>query len=539
MKRSLPIAAALASAVALTTPALADATTFCVAKPECAAAGGTPEPSLQVALNVALLLSPGHDRVEIGPGDFTLNHGFDYPAKAGESVDIVGSGMGVTRLFNSSTTSADHTLKIVGPPDSSVTDLSIVAPNPSGTVPIAWGLILSGTARRVEISGAQHFIAAQLSDGTRLEDSEVHGDPDHAALVVSGPVTVTGTSVETDGQAFAVSNDSLHVSRSRIDANTGLKVSGNASAIVTDSLFTTHGGPALATSFGVKTTLVATGNTLVGDGTPASVGIVAGEGSTGHNTNVTVANSVITGYGHSIVANQSGGGVVGKVSHSNFDDTTVQSQPGQIDVTGANTNVAPGFVDAGALNFRLAPGSALIDAGDPAVATPAELDLDGSARSLDGNGDGAAAPDIGAYEATLPAPPTPADPPPSDAPGGGTTAPPPVPPAQDKAPVISKLTIGKQRLVAGRKTRFRITLSEDARVKITLKRVGKSRRVRAAGSLSRRVHAGRNRIAFRGRVKRRALKPGRYVAVARATDSAGQHSAKRKVSFRIVKPGQR
>ena len=73
-------------------------------------------------------------------------------------------------------------------------------------------------------------------------------------------------------------------------------------------------------------------------------------------------------------------------------------------------------------------------------------------------------------------------------------------------------------------------------MKIAIRRVGRVHATRSAGTLKRAAHAGRNRIAFRGRIGRRALKPGRYVAIAQATDSAGQRSAKRRVRFTLLAP---
>jgi hypothetical protein len=63
-----------------------------------------------------------------------------------------------------------------------------------------------------------------------------------------------------------------------------------------------------------------------------------------------------------------------------------------------STTADPGFVNAGMGDFHLAPGSAMIDMGDPAAPLAGVLDLDGESRQTDGNGDGIARRDIGADE---------------------------------------------------------------------------------------------------------------------------------------------
>lgn len=64
----------------------------------------------------------------------------------------------------------------------------------------------------------------------------------------------------------------------------------------------------------------------------------------------------------------------------------------------------PRFVDPGAGDYRLSLGSPAIDAGDAAAAPVPATDLAGNARVVDGNGDGTARVDLGAYEARLPVP---------------------------------------------------------------------------------------------------------------------------------------
>jgi Tol biopolymer transport system component len=124
---------------------------------------------------------------------------------------------------------------------------------------------------------------------------------------------------------------------------------------------------------------------------------------------------------------------------------------------------------------------------------------------------------------------------------------------------------GQRRRRAPRGTRIRFTLSEQAKVRIAVERRGTGLRRRRAGrvrcvrarrpavlraprrarcALFRRVGtftrrnrpAGRNSVAFSGRLGRRALRRGRHRFVLSATDAAGNPStSKPRLAFRIVR----
>lgn len=145
--------------------------------------------------------------------------------------------------------------------------------------------------------------------------------------------------------------------------------------------------------------------------------------------------------------------------------------------------------------------------------------------------------------------------------------PPPVYPTPTRvdrvAPVITAASVRPRVFaVAGRRTRrrttrgttFRYRLSERARVRFVLQRRTRGRlqrgrcrrparvnrrgrrctRLVAAGSFTQAGAAGPNRRRFTGRVRGRALRPGRYRATLRATDAAGNRSLPRRLAFRVT-----
>src|SRR5215210_1949615 len=123
--------------------------------------------------------------------------------------------------------------------------------------------------------------------------------------------------------------------------------------------------------------------------------------------------------------------------------------------------------------------------------------------------------------------------------------PPPPPSSDTTAPVFAgrlravparfrvarRRPIESTRVPAG--TTFRWALSEPATVTIRLQR-RKGRRWVRAGQLRRQAAAGKNRLRFSGRIKRKALRRGRYRAVARAIDAAGNRSNPSRARFAIV-----
>ncbi len=136
----LPARLAVAATVAaLTMPAAAQATTYCVVKAGGCPAGQVQKGSVQSALDAAATDLPGPNTVELGAGTFdAAGQGFDYSTGGAPAVTIHGAGQGNTILDAGA--GAGFVLR-VGVSGSSVGDLAV-----SVQTPMTAGLILGGDA---------------------------------------------------------------------------------------------------------------------------------------------------------------------------------------------------------------------------------------------------------------------------------------------------------------------------------------------------------------------------------------------------------
>jgi hypothetical protein len=289
-----------------------------------------------------------------------------------------------------------------------------------------------------------------------------------------------------------------------------------------------------------STTVNADSVTVTGPYVPDVVGVGAVTSlSPTYNAEVNLTNSVVRIGGAPLFALAAGAGTSRVAASYSAYDPTYNATSGGVKASISEANVLSlgneGFADPAGGDYHVLPTSVLVDSGDPAAAQG--LDLDGNPLVADGNGDGMARRDIGAYELQ----PGPA----GEAGGGGGGGPTP----DTTAPLVrgfratpAVFALGRAGTPASarvaRGTRLRYALSEPARVTVAIKRAVKRDgrvRYRTVGSLKRNGTSGANTIRFTGRIGKRALRAGRYRAVIRATDAAGNRSAPRTIRLRITR----
>lgn len=577
---------------ALAIPATASASTICVTP---ATGCVSSAPTISNAIMQASATPATRDTIELGAQEYPEQ----VTIPVGAQIDLVGQGVSTsiapaapvgTIVDDQDTASTVQNLNIRIKGGTSVTALglsgsadgvSITAdPNavsPTGVSP-SMAFPVGGSFRHGSItlpltatSGGTGVAPGFFGPSTTVEDSTLQapqGVSGSAIVRRSKIVAAVGAGSPPTGvlPSFAPTVETIEDTVIKTQAITGY-----SPAIGINSRSTI--GPAIV----LPSIVYARHDTIVGDGGSGSIGIVANATSafaSGGSAVADARNVIVSGFEHSLA--RSGytsatppfppdAPAAITIAYSDFDPSTVQSTgPGAYQPSN-NVSADPRFADT---DFRLAPSSPAIDAGDPAglaagiaadpvhsiPAIPDEgaTDRDGNARIVDGNRDGSAVTDMGAYEAATPAPPVP---------------PAPVVPAAPSIVSIGSFKVTNKVFAVAAKatavsagaakvkrgTVFSYLLSRPASVTISLaqkttgfkkgtKCVAKAPKgkkkhctlYKSKGTLKRSGAAGLNRVSFSGRVGKKALKPGTYRATIVATDAAGK-SAPRTVAFKIVK----
>ena len=554
LRRSVLLAVAFAFA-ALALPAIASAKDYCSSFPGCT---GTNIDDTEVSKALAEAESNGSDdRLFLGPGVYIYGP-FSY--QSSERLEIIGAGAGQTILHGGA---PGAVLLLGGNQDSSVRDLTINAVG-SATA----GLRLAGTrAQGVDVDGSgapSLLFGVGASDGARFENGSVDigGTPMMPAVVVLvSSATVTDSRlVAPKGYGVLAAGTAATVRRSTLDAKFGASATAGH-LTVSDSLIDLRGKGSNATGAAMGVSVCPDGSattaeadldrlTIVGStpGTVETFGVAAGADDATQSATVHVRDSVMSGIGLPVSRQGINGATVNLSTDRSLYPEPVfalDGGPGSL-VEERRLTGAPGFVDEAGSDFHLSAGSPLVDAGTPGVLPEGTADRDGSPRPSDGNGDGTATSDVGAFElqGTGVSP--------VGIPATGETAPPIVP--ATATPVLSRLKVSPTRIAIGtrlprllatsnrrRAGTIGFVLSRAARVELRFAKLGKggrARRIRTRVRVS--ARRGANRVRFAARLSRRVrLSAGVYKLTAIAVDSAGARSTPATTRFTAIEPRRR
>ena len=526
-------------------PSLASAADYCVYPNE--SCGTNNVKTLQSALNVAAGTDEP-DRILLGTHTYAAPAGqspFTYAKNS--PLEIVGKGRGQT-VLTAQPNAAGGVVSLEGPAGTTMHDLTVHIPRE--VADSFTGLFTSARARRVEVTEDPvqthpHYGAA-LSEGGLLEDSSVTldiGDNTTGVILANGgpaagPSVVRGSVIRAENGARLMGPSVLE--RSRVTAGSLPVLAQGSDISITNSLLVlwANVGTVLRaqTAVGWDTDVTADGLTVYAPPYQPDTGGIAVSTAPdpSRSVHLSLSNSIVRGYTPLLASAGVGGTGTISALYSDYDSSqSIPLGPGAKITESHVSNVgSAGFDEALGHEYSLLPDSPLIDAGDPA--SPQGLDLNGDPRVADADSDGIARRDLGAFELQ----PAQAGPPSGGGPSGG-------PAADTQAPLISSFRSTRSAFAvaraatptaarARRGTILRYTLSENARVTIKVKRRS-GNRYRTVGTLRRGGLEGGNRIRFTGRIGRRALRAGRYRAVIRATDAAGNRSAPSLTRFRIVR----
>jgi len=535
--------------LAAATPAMA--TDFCddLSNPSCPA-GAT----FQSNITTAMQSNAGDgipDRVFIGPGTKPTPDSF-HPASSGsDPLEVIGSGRDSTILTSNASgnpivvnlddlvarkvTMRDLMIRVPATfGDSGGTGygaalqengdeflrVNIVSNNPpnpgSFQGSLGVNVINGGTFKDVKVFGAsgggfgEAFTTNNFFPGDILEidDSDIRDfqggiTTGTLALPSQVPVSVQRSHFKSAGATvFGVYNSSYVVDNSVIEA-------GALTAIYVQT----------AAGTSSQSSLIFRNNTLVAPATGPLDGISIGASSSASgNASAVVTDSIIRGFTNSwstFAPGPASGEANFEMRYSNTDTPGVAMGAGTVSTALGNISQDPKFLGPG--NYRLAIDSPSIDAGNPSPTGLAD-DIEGTVRPLDGNADGTAVRDQGAYE--MPAQTCETVVP--------TTC--PITPPDTTAPKLTKLKVKKAK-----KKSFKVSyrLSEAATVKF--KFTPKPKKKRKALKVTRKSKAGANSFVIR----KGKLKPGRYRVTAIATDAAGNRAKKPlALTVKIRKPGK-
>jgi hypothetical protein len=394
--------AAFAAALALMAPAVARAAgTFCVHQTgSCPAAQVDEGSDLQAALGDAA--GSAGNTVLIGPGTYTHAGGFDYVSNT-NPVTITGAGVDAT--FLRATGGSSSAMHLAAP---SPTQLSGLTVERTSNLTISALYIAGPTGSSTTGALATSVATAASGSGTIAEDGAVVAyGATLARSTIDGTINTAGDATMTDDAITApvgvyASTGQLTAARLTIVAQQSGVVALVGSDVTVDGLLMrgsgASGAAAFATDGGQLT--IRSGTFAIESGSWYEAQSENANSPSG-TSSVTILDSIFSGFTQGTTCNATAG--TADLTFG-YDDRHVFGPEsctggGTFTAGSANIDADPRFVNPAADDYHLLWSSPAIDAGQPNCGTPCQdSDLDGLTRPIDGNGDGTATRDMGAYE---------------------------------------------------------------------------------------------------------------------------------------------
>jgi hypothetical protein len=370
----------------------------------------------------------GPDTVAIGAGTHNLGNGVTVMSA---TTEVRGAGVGSTILTADPPTPAWSSKTVIAGYMSRLSDLTVRLPSAdTGALnSIVYGVdVYDGDVEHVRIDAEGATFGSGLNDGSgeamtirggtvRDLDIDLDLDSDTRGMRVIGPVDLEDVDItspaalSSDPEAqpnpvtvtarrvwlrsdrpVMVGDGHLELSDAVLDARAMAPGAENAAAWAVDGRFD-------------PTSLTLDRVTMIGNGEPDSAALgVDGQGAV-PATAIRARHLVVTGFGHTLRHANYGGDAAATIDYSNVDTTS----PGAIVHVGADGgftgsfgpgNVAgnPQLLAPATGDYRLTIGSPAIDIGGDDLLAGGPTDLGGDPRPTDGDGNGSALNDAGAFE---------------------------------------------------------------------------------------------------------------------------------------------
>jgi len=427
---------AVAAVTMLAGAGSAAATTFCVPgfHAACPDSGGN---VAQANLETAMQTNGDDtipDRIVIAAGTVTNPNPYELDSGDNDDLEIVGAGPEATAVTTTGSGN-EFVMNLNGARDVTVRDLTLRAPasftdNQGGALQAEEDTFVNVDleSRNVRSDGANSMIG-----GSTFVDGRVYGSNGGSidtAFATNGAGTgelrIERTTIEDASWGVNVKDIEVvtRVRRTRIvdPLAYGLRITTGAFAVMENSLIFVDDGYAISAETGNTETLIFTvrHSTIVDTGGDEDPVIDVGDsGAPAAGTlNGVIADSIIAGNDDPLNCDSPTSNTTLTMKYSYFfHSATVNgncSLPTIQTIDAFDPEIGPPQF-AGAGDYHLPLGSPAIDSGDPLTVTLPTEDFDGAPRPVDGNGDGEARRDMGAYEYQPPT--TPSDGPGTDGPG--------------------------------------------------------------------------------------------------------------------------